>query len=197
MYTEIIKGMYGLPQAGIIAQKLLEECLSKHGYSQSQIIPGLWTHPTRPIFFSLVVENFAVKYTRKEDAEHLLKVRKIHYRTTEDWTGTKYMGLTIEWDYKNGQVHIWMPGDIKMTLVRFNHETPKKVQNSLHPHTILTYGTKIQYADQPDNSPKLNKEDTKYIQQVAGTLLNYGHAVDSTTLPALSSIATQQAAPTE
>jgi hypothetical protein len=60
-----------------------------------------------------------------------------------------------------------------------------------------TYGIKIQYTDQPHNSPKLSKEDTKYIQQVAGMLLYYGRAVDSTILPALSSIATQQAAPTE
>ncbi len=138
-----------------------------------------------------------MKYTRKEDAEHLLNVLKMDYTTTEDWTGTKYLGLTIEWDYENGQVHIWMPGYIKMTLVQFNHETPKKIQNSPHPHTIPTYGTKIQYADQPDNCPKLSKGDNKYIQQVAGTLLYYGRAVDSTILPALSSIATQQAAPME
>ena len=33
VYTEIMKGMYGLPQAGIIAQVLLEDRLGKHGYS--------------------------------------------------------------------------------------------------------------------------------------------------------------------
>jgi hypothetical protein len=55
VYTEITKGMYGLPQARIIAQELLEECLGKHGYFQSKIIPGLWTHLTRPILFSLVI----------------------------------------------------------------------------------------------------------------------------------------------
>ncbi len=33
VYTEITKGMYGLPQAGIIAQNLLEERLGKRGYS--------------------------------------------------------------------------------------------------------------------------------------------------------------------
>ncbi len=55
VYTEITKGMYGLPQARIIAQELLEECLGKHGYFQSKIILGLWTHLTRPILFSLVI----------------------------------------------------------------------------------------------------------------------------------------------
>jgi hypothetical protein len=41
VYCEIQKGMYGLPQAGIITQQLLEERLEKHGYRQSQTTPGL------------------------------------------------------------------------------------------------------------------------------------------------------------
>ncbi len=60
MYTGKTKEMYGLPQAGIMAQVLLEEHLNKYGYSQSKIIPGLWTHATRPILFSLVDYDFAV-----------------------------------------------------------------------------------------------------------------------------------------
>jgi hypothetical protein len=45
--------------------------------------------------------------------------------------------------------------------------------------------------------PPLSKEDGKYIQAVFGTLLYYGRAVDPTILPALSSIATEQAKPME
>ncbi len=32
VYIEVRKGIYGLPQAGIIAQELLQEQLGKHGY---------------------------------------------------------------------------------------------------------------------------------------------------------------------
>jgi hypothetical protein len=114
--------MYSLPQAGIIAQVLLEECLDKYGYSQSKIIPGLWTHATRPILFILVVDDFTVKYTRMEDVEHLIKALKEDYIATEDWTGTKYLGLTIEWDYENGQVHLWIPRYISKALLRFDQK---------------------------------------------------------------------------
>ena len=62
IYCEIQKGMYGLPQAGIIAQQLLEQRLEKDGYRQSTTTPGLWTHDTRPISFTLVVDDFGVKY---------------------------------------------------------------------------------------------------------------------------------------
>ncbi len=58
VYCEIQKEMYGLPQAGIIAQKLLKEQLQKHGYCQSQMTLGLWKHDTCPISFSLVINNF-------------------------------------------------------------------------------------------------------------------------------------------
>jgi hypothetical protein len=46
-------------------------------------------------------------------------------------------------------------------------------------------------------SPPLNKKETKYVQAVAGMLLYYARAVDSTILPALSSLATKQAKPTQ
>ncbi len=44
-----------------------------------------------------------------------------------------------------------------------------------------------------EDLPPINKDDTKCIQGVVGTLLYYGRAVDSTILPALSAIATKQA----
>ena len=79
VYVEIQKGMYGLPQAGILAQQLLEQRLNAHGYSQSRAVPGLWTHETRPISFTLVVDDFGVKYVGKEHALHLINILKQHY----------------------------------------------------------------------------------------------------------------------
>ena len=44
VYVEIRREMYGLPQTGLLAQQLLEERLNAKGYSQSTLVPGLWTH---------------------------------------------------------------------------------------------------------------------------------------------------------
>jgi hypothetical protein len=46
-----------------------------------------------------------------------------------------------------------------------------------------------------DVSPPLSKEETKYVQEVAGTLLYYVRAVNTTILMAHSLIATEQATP--
>jgi hypothetical protein len=60
VYIEIQKGMYGLPQAGILANELLQRNLAKDGYRPTQHTHGLWTHDTRPISFLLVVDDFGV-----------------------------------------------------------------------------------------------------------------------------------------
>ena len=61
IYTEIIKGIYGLPQAGILANNLLKKRLAKSGYFEVPHTPGLWKHITRPIHFTLVVDDFGIK----------------------------------------------------------------------------------------------------------------------------------------
>jgi hypothetical protein len=119
------------------------------------------------------------------------------YTITVDIEATKYIGLTVEWDYDNGKVHTHMPGYLGKAMTRFKHEIPTKVQNSPHRHIGVKYGVKKQYIDEEVQPPPLSKEDAKYVQAVSGTLLYYGRAVDPTILPALSSIATEQAKPTE
>ena len=46
VYIEIRKGMYGLPQAGILANKLLKERLEIDRYTEQQHTPGLFKHRT-------------------------------------------------------------------------------------------------------------------------------------------------------
>jgi hypothetical protein len=41
MVMKICKGMYGLPQAGILANKLLKKRLAKHAYYEQPHTPGL------------------------------------------------------------------------------------------------------------------------------------------------------------
>ena len=63
VYVKIVKGMYGIKQAGIIAHKALVNHLTPFGYHPDCHTPGLWKNETRDTIFTLVVENFAIKYT--------------------------------------------------------------------------------------------------------------------------------------
>jgi hypothetical protein len=71
VYIEIRKGMYGMKQAGLLVNQLLQTRLAPFGYYPSRHTPGLWLHKTWPISFTLLVDDFAVKYVGKNHAEHL------------------------------------------------------------------------------------------------------------------------------
>jgi hypothetical protein len=78
VYKEFQKGMYGFPQAGILANELLQRNLAKYGYRPTKHTHGMWKHDTHPISFSLVVDDFGVKYVGREHAEHLMEcIKKI------------------------------------------------------------------------------------------------------------------------
>ncbi len=37
-----------------------------------------------------------------------MKILEEHYDITTDWTDSKYIGLTLDWDYKRSKVHLSM-----------------------------------------------------------------------------------------
>jgi hypothetical protein len=80
--------MYGLPQAGILTNELLQRNLAKDGYRPIQHSHRLWTRDTRPISFSLAVDDFGVKHVGREHAEHLMACIKKNYNIHSDWHGT-------------------------------------------------------------------------------------------------------------
>ena len=142
VYCKVTKGMYGHPAAGIMAQRLLETRLNVEGYYQSKITPGYWKHESRPISFTLCVDDFGVKYVGDEHFQHLRAALDKHYETTINMTGKRYLGLTLDWDYSKREVHVSMLEYIPDALVRFQHQAPKKPQYQPHPHVEPTYGAK-------------------------------------------------------
>ncbi len=197
IYCEIQMGMYGLPQAGIIVQELLADRLKQHGYTQSKTMLGLWLHKTGPIQFSLIIDDFGVKYVSKENALHQLNTIQKYYKCSCEWDGKRYCGLTIKWDHEGQKVHLLMPTYIKKALQRFKHPPQKKPQNQPHPSIKKTYGAKVQYAKPPEEAPQLDKAGKKFIQEVMGVFLFLAQAVNGTMLTPLSALASEQASPTE
>jgi len=196
VYLEIRKAIYGLPQAGILANKLLRQRLRPHGYYEVAHTPGLWKHNTRPTQFTLTVDDFGVKYVGSDNAQHLIKALRQHYEVEEDWDGKLYCGITLKWDYEKRHVDISMPGYISKLLSRFEHKSPAKPQHSPHAAPPRHFGRDAQNPVEHDNLPVLPPDRIKRIQQIIGTIMYYARAVDLTTLVALSSIASEQAAAT-
>jgi hypothetical protein len=186
IYMEIRKGMPCLKQASRIANDRLTFHLAKYGYSPIPRVPSLWTHDTRPITFSLVVDDFGVKYVGEDHAHHLLDALRELYTVTTDWGGTLFNGLTLVWNYDAGYVDVSMPYYIPAAMLhRFQHAKPTRHQGAPHSWTTPNYGAKVQFATPADASPLLPEFEITAIQRRVGTILYYAVAVDPLMLTAL------------
>ena len=144
VYIKIRRGMYGLPQAGILAEQQLTCFLATYGYAPVRHTPGLWRHKWRPISFCLVVDDFGVKYIGKEHADHLIQCLRNHYQEVNiDWDGKRFCGVHLEWDYDKRTCSLSMPGYVTTALHKFQHPKPNKAQDSPYPANAKQYGVKV------------------------------------------------------
>ena len=192
LYAKVKKAWYGLKQSGKIAHDDLVEHLAKYGYKKLPFTEGLFKHETRDIAFSLVVDDFAIKYIHKEDADHLIECMGAKYPFKVDWEAKQYIGIHLEWNYEGERsVILSMPNYVQDALEELKHTVP--TQHTYGPSHMEepAYGQKIQYAKIEDDnilSPAL----VNFIQRTTGKFLYYARAIDNTMLHALNNIASSK-----
>ncbi len=192
IHLEMRRAVWGLPQAGILANKRLRQKMAPFGYFRHVNTPGLWYHKSRPISFTLVVDNFGVKYENKDDVDHLVASIKITYTLTKDWSGDLYCGIALARDYINRMVDIAMPGYIKKKLQEYKHVQSNCTQMCPYLPAPKQFGTEAQAPLPTDVSPCLDKNGIRNVQCIMGSILYYARTVDMTVLMALSTIASEQ-----
>ena len=195
--VEIRKGMHILPQAGIMARNHLTTHLSSHGYIKCPNSPGLFKYISRDISFTLVVDDFGVKYTDRNDVIHLISTLKKVNEITTDWTGSIYLGLHLRWDFIGRTVDLSIPGNVEKALHRFCSPHPRRPQHSPYAWSKPTYGSKIQLSPVLDTSPALDSSGKTRLQEIVGTLLYHASAVNNPLLPTLGTIGSDQSVGTE
>ena len=152
---------------------------------------GLWLHKTKSISFTLVVDDFGVCYEDRTDCEELIKLLEETYPCKCDWSGNRYIGVNLDWDYKKRELRTSMPGYVKKALVQFQHiKEGGRKQHSPSPYEAPDYGKKCQMTN-IDLTPTMTKEDKSGLQKTTGKFLYYGRAVDDTMLHALNCLSTR------
>ena len=142
----------------------MRERLASEGFYEVAHTPGLWKHISRPIQFSLVVDDFGVKYVDKKDAEHLIAALKDSYEISVDWEGTLYCGLTLDWNYDERWVDVSMPAYIPAMLHKFRHHKPRRRQDAPHAWDKPLYGASVQFAENDDDSTPLSPAQINRLQ---------------------------------
>jgi len=199
---EINKGLYGMPQAGLLAKTALNTLLSANGYDECVFTQGLYKHKTRPISFTVWVDDFLIKFKRgtsKADINHLLDVLRTKYKFKIDWNGRQYLGLTI--DYRRPtksrrSLTISIPG----YATRMNNELgiarPAHDPKSPIAYTAHTYSSGPQM-ETIDDTPPLDAAGIQFVQRVVGKCLFFGRMVAPSIELATNTIGATQAKATQ
>jgi hypothetical protein len=195
-YFTVTKTMPGLPQSGFYSQKELVELLSSFGYHETPT-PMLFRHDSLPISFTLVVDDFAVKYSSPSDLDHLLSCLSSKYDLKTHRAGPTftYLGYTIEYDRSLHQMTLSMPTYIPNLLKKLR---PQGVRHAPSPAVYIppSYGSRSPQKSPVDTSPPATPDQKLDIQKTCGSLLYYARALDSTFLTAVCALSAQQASPT-
>ena len=109
VHLEMRRAIWGLPQAGILANKHLCQKLALAGYFES------------PLWY------FGITFVNKEGVNHLIEAFEKGYKLTNDWMGDLYCRITL-WEYVNWTVDISMSGYIKKKLKKYGHIFPGRIQ---------------------------------------------------------------------
>lgn len=130
------------------------------------------TNTNTNITFSLVLDNFRVRYIDKTDTDHLLTTIHKKFPIKVNWKEDYFLGMILEWDYK--QVHskrnvgLSMLGYVKKALIKFKHHFIKQ-EFAASPYKDPIYGRKVQYKeiiDIPTFTNIQNPLTTTYLQKI-------------------------------
>ena len=196
IYARVNKAWYGLKQAGKIAHDDLVQRLAAGGYKKAELVEGYFYHETRAISFTLVVDDFLIKYVDSRDLAHLRATIEAHYTFKVDEDARQYVGIHLKWDYIQRTVRLSMDGYVKQALLEFEHEGPKTPYCAPSRYALPKFGSRVQFAKVDETAP-LSSDKINFVQRVVGKLLYYARAVDPTMLHAINDISLSAAKGTE
>ena len=107
--------------------------MEQYGYFRLKTINGIFTHQEDNISFTLVVDDFGIKYNNKDDILKLINILQAKYTITQEWSEKAYLGMKLNWDYKEKTLDISMPGYVEESLRLFNQQVPDNKQDYPHP----------------------------------------------------------------
>ena len=106
--------------------------------------------------FILIIADFGIEFCKQRHADHLLPTLQSQYTVTTDWTGAKFVGIDISWDYARCTCQLLMPGTISEIYLEYGRKAPAKPQHTPHKHLEIVCGAKVQLSPKEGTSAALD-----------------------------------------
>ena len=94
----------------------------------------------RPVWFTLVVDDFGIKYIGQENAQHLIDALKYFYEVEIYWKRKFYCGIILDWHYDAKYGNISMPNYVRKQLTQYKPDPPRRPQYSPYEPKPIHYG---------------------------------------------------------
>ena len=196
IYFKVMKAMYGHPAAGRLANALLINTLKTGDYYEDKLTPCLFHHKTRPTKFALVVDDFGIKYSSKDDLDHLVNCIGSIWKVKVDLSGKKFLGMHLSWDYDSPVPNLTIdaPNVMPAAIKRFClNKRPKYARSPTSVRNPRLDNIPIGSIIRP---PTPCPNSTQYVQEVCGTFSHYARIIDYSMLTAVNNISLSQSNPT-
>ena len=109
-----------------------------------------------------MVDNFGIKYIKKDDLDHLIRMLEKYYDVAVDLDGKEFVKIELDWDYENKRVHLSMAPYLQKALQQFDNLVPTHRHDSPYPHIEPKKGAKQQYSEY-DTSAPVGKDKQKHV----------------------------------
>lgn len=191
------RGVYDLPRSGLVGQQRLVAHLVNSGYNRHPQIACLFRHADRGTIVMLAGDELGVKYKATDDAQHLIDTMSSLHEVHVDWTGSQFVGFTIEFDDIEACAVLSMPDVVPRLLERFHPDGLPDGKGVNTPALYALKYTKQWRRDDVDDSRLLDDSSAQRLQDIIDAFLFYGNAVDYCMLAAVNTIASKRTRPSE
>ena len=96
--------------------------------------------------FTPGIDDFLVKITSEEFAQHLINALKEKYEITIKWDAKLYIGITFKWWYNLRNVQSSMPAYVPEAINKIKTILSRKPQDTPASHITPKSGGIIQYS---------------------------------------------------
>ena len=96
MHMEVYSSIYRLLQAGQLAHNHLVVHLAPYNYALVKHTLGLWIYKSNGIVFTLVVNDFGIKYSSETQLQYLIDVLKSKYTITTNISGSLCIEVSLK-----------------------------------------------------------------------------------------------------
>ena len=200
LLLKLVKSIYGMRQAGFIAQKNLIELLKAHGYRESGY-DSIFTSDDGKVIFLTHTDDFAIGYDEEKGVEKLKGIlTDARYTLVIDKEAKNFCGFQVKYDREAlvPTMTLSVEKILEKALLRFGYNDTNMLKKKTTPYpTAITqdnrnYDPREQKADE---SRMLNEQELTLLQEMIGVLRYIAMAVYGHLELCIAKIASSMAEP--